>query len=80
MVKAIININNDANILLNIIKAEYGLRDKSQAINKMAEEYKEIVFEPKVKSSYLRKLKKIQQEPPVNIGPLKAFRKRYAID
>jgi hypothetical protein len=63
MVKAIINISDDANTILNIIKAEYGFSDKSQAINKMAEDYKELVFEPKIKDSYLRKLRKIQREP-----------------
>jgi hypothetical protein len=80
MVKAIINISDDANTVLNIIKAEYGLRDKSQAIDKMAEDYKEMVFEPKIKDSYLRKLKNIQKEPLVHVGTLKEFRKRYNMD
>jgi len=80
MVKAIVDISVDANRVLNIIKAEYGLRDKSQAIDRMAEDYKEMVFEPKVKASYLRKLKKIQKEPLIRIGSLKDFRKRYNMD
>ena len=80
MVKAIINISDNANTVLNIIKAEYGLRDKSQAIDRMAEDYKEMVFEPKVRDSYLRKLKRIQKEPLIRIGTLKDFRKRYNID
>ena len=80
MVKAIINISDDANRILNIIKAEYSLKDKSEAIDKMAEDYKELVFEPSVKSSYLKKLKQIQKEPLVNIGTLKDFRKRYNMD
>ena len=80
MVKAIIDITDEANRILNIIKAEYNLKDKSEAIDVMAEEYKELVFEPKVKSSYVRKLRKIQKEPLVNIGTLKDFRKRYKMD
>lgn len=80
MVKAIVNINSEANRILNIIKAEYGLKDKSQAINLMAEEYEEFVFEPKIKPSYLKKLKKIQKEPLVHIGTLKDFKKRYHLD
>lgn len=80
MVKAIIDISEDANRVLNIIKAEYGLKDKSQAIDKMAEDYKVMVFEPKIKESYLKKLKKIQKEPLVNMGTLKDFRKRYNIE
>jgi len=80
MVKAIIDISSDANRIINIIKAEYGLKDKSQAIDKMAEDYEELVFEPKLKPSYIRKLKKIEKEPIVNIGTMKDFRKRYHLD
>ncbi|EQD65978.1 hypothetical protein B2A_01351 [mine drainage metagenome] len=80
MVKAIVTITEDTNRVLNIIKAEYDLKDKSEAINVMAKEYKELVFEPRVKPSYLRKLKKIQKESLANVGTLKDFRKRYNLD
>jgi hypothetical protein len=80
MVKAIVTITDDTNRVLNIIKAEYDLKDKSEAIDVMAKEYEELVFEPKVKPSYLRKLKKIQKEPLVNIGTLNDFRKKYNLD
>ena len=80
MVKAIVTITDNTNRVLNIIKAEYGLNDKSEAIDVMAKEYEELVFEPKVKPSYLRKLKKIQKEPLVNIGTLNDFRKKYDLD
>ena len=33
MVKAIVEINNDANRILNIVKAKENLKDKSEAIN-----------------------------------------------
>jgi hypothetical protein len=36
-VKAIIEINKDANRILNIIKAEYDLKTKSEAIEKLTE-------------------------------------------
>lgn len=80
MVKAIVDISDNANRILNIIKAEYGLKDKSQAIDRMAEDYNELVFEPSVKPSYLRKLRQIQKEPIARIGTLKDFRKRYNMD
>ena len=38
-------IDEEANRVINILKAQYGLRDKSQAINRLAKEYKEIVLE-----------------------------------
>jgi hypothetical protein len=37
MVKAIIDINKDTNRILNIIKAEYDLKTKSDAIEKLTE-------------------------------------------
>jgi hypothetical protein len=80
MVKAIISITDQTNRILNIIKAEYGLKDKSQAIDRMAEDYEDLVFEPTIQASYLRKLKKIQKEPLVNVGTLKDFREKYNLD
>lgn len=66
MVKAIIDIDKEANRILNIIKAEHGLRDKSQAINLMTREYKELVFEPRIRPEYIKKLKRIQKEGAVS--------------
>ena len=61
MVKAIININESTNRLLNILKAKYGLKDKSQAINKMAKQYEEVILEPELRPEYVDKIKKIQK-------------------
>lgn len=79
MVKAIIDINDNTNKILNIIKAEFGLRGKSEAIDKLAEEYEELVFEPKIKHSYLKKLKKIEKERTIKVGTIEDFRKSYGI-
>ena len=68
MVKAIISIDKETNRLLNILKAEYGLKDKSQAINKMAKEFKKFVkIEPEIRPEYLRKLKRIQKQKRIRI-------------
>ena len=62
MVKAIININENTNRLLNILKAKYGLKDKSEAIDKMAEEYEEEILEPELRPEYVEKIKKIEKQ------------------
>ena len=77
MVKAIVEIDERANNVINILKARYGLKDKSQAINEMAKQYKELVLESNVKPEYLSKMKKIQKEPIIRIGSASDFRKRY---
>lgn len=61
MVKAIININENTNRLLNILKAKYGLKDKSEAIEKMAEKYEEEILEPELRPEYIKKLEKIRK-------------------
>ena len=50
MVQAIINIDEHTNRILNMIKAKYGLKDKSQAINVMAVEYENEILEPKLRA------------------------------
>lgn len=57
MVKAIINIREETNKILNIIKAKYGLKDKSEAIDKMAEEYGEKVLEVELRPKVLEAFK-----------------------
>lgn len=60
MVKAIIDISKKANRMLMVVKAQYDLKDKSEAINRMAEEYEAMVFEPNVRPSYMKRLKRIR--------------------
>ena len=67
MVQAIINIDERTNRVLNIVKAKYGLKDKSAAINKMAAEYEEEILEPPLKPEYIKKLKEIEKQKTV--GP-----------
>jgi len=66
MPKAMIQISEKANRILNIVKAKYALRDKSQAINKMAEEFGEVLLEPQMRPEYVRKLRKIEKEGTVS--------------
>jgi hypothetical protein len=76
MVKAIVEIDEEANKVINLLKAQYGLRDKSQAINKMAKQYKEIVLESEFSAEYIRKLMEIQKEPIIRVGSTAELRKR----
>jgi len=77
MVQAIIDISEHSNRLLNIIKAKYGLRDKSQAIDIMAEQYEEELLEPELRPEYVKKALKIQKQPAIRVGTVENLRKRY---
>ncbi len=68
MVQPIINIDDWANRILNIIKAKYGLKDKSAAINRMAVEYEKEILEPELKPEYIGKLKGIKKQKTTTIS------------
>jgi hypothetical protein len=79
MIKAIVQIDEEANRVINVLKAQYGLKDKSQAINEMAKQYKVLVLESEVRPEYLKKLEKIRREHIIRIGSATDFRKRYGL-
>ncbi|MEL7664394.1 MAG: DUF2683 family protein [Methanosarcina mazei] len=79
MVQAIINIDERTNRILNIVKAKYGLKDKSAAIIKMAQEYEEEILEPELKPEYIEKLKKIEKQEAIEVGTVENLRKRYGL-
>ena len=75
MVQAIINISERANRVLNIVKAKYGLKDKSEAINIMAEKYEQEIVEPELRPEYIEKLEKIQKQKGVPFKNMAELRK-----
>jgi hypothetical protein len=76
MVQALVDITDHANRVLNLIKAKYGLRDKSQAINVMAAKYEEELLEPELRPEYVEELKRIEKEPRVKV---KDFARRFGL-
>ncbi len=75
MVKAIITINERTNRILNIVKAKYGLKDKSQAINLMAQQFEECIMEPELRPEFIESLKASETEKTVKV---KDFARRYS--
>jgi len=63
---------------LNIIKAKYGLKDKSAAINRMAVEYEKEILEPELKPEYIEKLKGIEKQKTITIKTIENLRNRYS--
>lgn len=75
MVQAIINIQERSNRILNIIKAKYGLKDKSEAIDMMAKNYEQEILKPELRPEYVKKALKIHAEPAIHVGNAKDLRK-----
>ena len=59
MVQAVINIDENANRVLNIVKAKFGLKDKSEAINLVVNEYEQTSLEPELRPEYRAKIMQI---------------------
>ena len=62
MVTAIVNISEDANRVLNMVKAKYSLRDKSEAINQMAIEYSEDILDLPLRPEFVARLRRIKKQ------------------
>jgi len=77
MVKAMIEIDPEVNQVLNIVKAQYALKDKSEAIEKVVEIYIEEIMEPELKPAYVKKIKKIKKEKSIKVD---SFSERYGLD
>ena len=76
MVQAMISISEDANQILNIVKAKHNLKDKSQAIEKVVLGYGQDFLEPELRPEFIEKMKQRQKEPTVKV---KDFRKHFGI-
>jgi len=77
MVQALIKLNNNINRVLNIVKAKYGLKDKSEAVEFIVNKYIEFENEPELRSEFIEKMKKIKKEKSIRVDD---FAKRYGLD
>jgi hypothetical protein len=68
MVKAIVNINEKANRILNIIKAKEDLKDKSDAINLIVNLYGKEMLEPELRPEFIKEPLDAQNQETVPIN------------
>ena len=75
MVQNIINIDEREDRVINIVKAKYGLKTKSEAIALVVRTYEENNLEPELRPEYVQKLKKKEKEGEfLTFNSLKALR------
>jgi hypothetical protein len=75
MVQAIVTISDHANRVLNIVKAKYGLKDKSQAIELVAEKYEEEIMEPELRPEYVEKLNVLEKQKGIPFKSIAELKK-----
>jgi hypothetical protein len=53
MVKNVINLDERESRVINIVKAKYGLKDKSQALSVIIKRYEECELEPQLRPEFV---------------------------
>jgi hypothetical protein len=71
--------DDQTNRVLNIVKAKYGLRDKSSAIELVTKQYEAELLEPELKPEYIDKAKRIVAQDAVDVGTVANLRDRLGI-
>ena len=74
MVKAIVDINDEANRIINIVKAKENLKDKSDALNLILTLYGKELLEPELRPDFIKELLEAQNEKIIKV---KDFSKQY---
>lgn len=76
MVNALVQIDENTNRVLNIVKARYGLKNKGDAIEFVVHEFIEYENEPELKPEFIEKMKRISRQKSIRVDD---FAKRYGL-
>ena len=77
MVQALVEIDENTNRVLNVVKAKYGLRDKGEAIQVVVERYIEEEDEPELRPEFIEKIRKTEHQKGIKFKSINELRKRY---
>jgi len=79
MTQAIVDITEEANSILNIVKARYSLRTKSDAINEVTLRYGAELLEPELRPEFVKRMQARASEPTTRFESIKEFEKYFNI-
>lgn len=77
MVKAMINLTEYENRVLNVVKAKFGFKNKSEAIRLIIQAYESEFLEPELRPEFIEKMGKREKEPVVKV---KDFKKHFGLE
>ena len=77
MTLALVQLSENSNRVLNIVKAKYNLKDKSQAIEAVIHHYIDCQDEPELRPEFVARISKAESGRFVKVAD---FRKRYGGD
>lgn len=77
MVQALIELDENANRVLNVVKAKLGLNDKSEAVKAVIEYYIQHEEEPELKPEFIERIKRAEKGKFIKVS---SFRKYYGAE
>ncbi len=76
MVQALVELDENTNRVLNIVKAKYNLKGKGEAIKTVVSEYIEYVGEPELRPEFIEKMMRISKQKSIKVDD---FAARYGL-
>ena len=61
MVKNVVDLGEKENRVINIVKAKYGLKDKSQALSVIINRYEECELEPELRPEFVKEIEETRK-------------------
>jgi len=77
MTQALVQLTENSNKILNMVKAKYDLKDKSQAVEIVITHYIECQGEPNFKEEFIERIKKAERGKFVKV---KDFNKHFGVN
>jgi hypothetical protein len=77
MVKSVIDLSERESRIINIVKAKYGLKDKSQALSIILKRYEECELEPELRPEFITEIEQARKNG--KFVKVKDFAKEFEI-
>jgi mannitol/fructose-specific phosphotransferase system IIA component len=77
MINALVKLDENTNRVLNIVKARFNFKDKSEAISFVVTKYIEQENEPELRPEFIQKIKEIEKQKSIHVAD---FAKRYGLE
>lgn len=74
MVHTIVNLDENRDRILKIIKGKYGFNNKSDAVNYVIDKFEEQFLEPELRPEYVEKLNRIEKKRGIRFKSVKNLR------
>ena len=74
MVQTMLDLGEHENKIVNVVKAEFGLSNKNEAIKLIIDKFEQELLEPKLRPKFVEELLKIDKEEGIEFKNMKQLR------